>query len=172
MIKAVSGSDSSFVDWACERGAKGIILEGSGAGNVPAGMLPGIERAIAREIPVVLTSRAMFGFLAATYGFGGAAGGGHDLVRLGVIPGHHLPSQKARITLMLALGAGMSHDDILALFAHPSTTTRPMSFGFHAAVPSGKSLQSHPIRVAGKAKADRCRCTSPFSRRMYWPRYT
>lgn len=119
VIKAVSGSDSSFIDWVLEQGAKGIVLEGSGAGNVPAGMLPGIESAIAKDIPVVLTSRAMFGFLSATYGSGGAAGGGHDLVRLGVIPGHHLPSQKARITLILALGAGMSHDDIHTLFAHP-----------------------------------------------------
>lgn len=119
VIKAISGSDSSMIDWVCEGEARGIVLEGSGAGNVPAEMLPGIERAIDKEIPVVLTSRAMFGFLAATYGSGGAAGGGHDLVRLGVIPAHHLPSQKARIALMVALGAGMPHDDIRALFAHP-----------------------------------------------------
>lgn len=117
VVKAVSGSESSLLDWLIDQGTKGIVLEGSGAGNVPAGMLPGIERAIDAEIPVVLTTRVLWGFLAATYGSGGARGGGFDLQQMGVIPAPHLPSPKARIVLMLALGAKLSLDEIRDLLA-------------------------------------------------------
>ena len=82
-------------------------------------MLPGIGQAIRAGIPVVLTSRTLWGFLSATYGSGGASGGGFDLLRMGVIPANHLPAQKARIVLMLGLGAGLSHDEIRDLLAEP-----------------------------------------------------
>jgi L-asparaginase len=104
LYKATAGDDARPLLWAISAGFKGIIIEGSGAGNVPATVLPGIEAAIEAGIPVVLTSRVLRGFLSPTYGTGGAAGGGWDLARLGVIPATHLPSQKARIKLMLALG--------------------------------------------------------------------
>jgi L-asparaginase len=119
VVKAVSGSDSALLEWLCDQCAKGIVLEGSGAGNVPAAMLPGIEYAMRADIPVVLTSRAPWGFLSPTYGSGGASGGGFDLLKMGVIPANHLPSPKARIALMLGLGAGLSHDELRALLAHP-----------------------------------------------------
>jgi L-asparaginase len=119
IVKAVSGSDSSMINWLLHQGTQGIVLEGSGAGNVPSGMMGGIERALAANIPVVLTSRTVWGFLAATYGSGGASGGGFDLTRIGVIPASHLPSPKARIALMVALGAGLSHDYIRDLLAAP-----------------------------------------------------
>lgn len=119
VVKAVSGADSALIHWLIDQGTKGIVLEGSGAGNVPAGMLPGIERALDGELPVVLTSRVLWGFLAATYGSGGARGGGFDLLQMGVIPAMHLPSSKARIVLMLALGAGLSLHGIRELLATP-----------------------------------------------------
>jgi L-asparaginase len=119
IVKAVSGSDSAMIDWLLDQGTLGIVLEGSGAGNVPSDMMDGIERALAANVPVVLTSRTVWGFLAATYGSGGASGGGFDLMRIGVIPASHLPSAKARIALMVALGAGLSHDCIRELLATP-----------------------------------------------------
>jgi L-asparaginase/Glu-tRNA(Gln) amidotransferase subunit D len=82
-------------------------------------MLSGIEDAMRSGVTVVLTSRVLWGFLSPTYGSGGASGGGFDLVRLGVIPAMHLPSQKARIALMLALGAGLGPDEIKDLLAAP-----------------------------------------------------
>jgi L-asparaginase len=119
IVKAVSGMDAAVLDWLVDRGTRGIVLEGSGAGNVPGALMPGITRAMDAGVPVVLTSRAGWGFLAATYGSGGASGGGFDLVNAGVIPAAHLPSQKARITLMLALGAGLSSGEMRDLFAIP-----------------------------------------------------
>ena len=119
IVKAVSGEDSALLAWLCERGALGIVLEGSGAGNVPGTMLPGIEEALHRGLTVALTTRVPGGFLSPTYGSGGASGGGFDLMRLGVLPADHLPSQKARIALMLALGAALPPREIRALLAGP-----------------------------------------------------
>lgn len=117
LFKATAGVDARPLAWAIEAGFRGIVIEGSGAGNVPATVVPGIEAAIAQQIPVVLTTRCPRGSLAPIYGGGGGAGGGADLMRLGVIPADGLPSQKARVVLMVALGAGLDRDALCALFA-------------------------------------------------------
>lgn len=104
LIKTYSGMDDKLLRYALNHGADGLVLEGSGAGNVPGSLMSAIEDAIAGGIPVVLTSRCLAGFLAPIYGSGGASGGGFDLRRAGVILGQHLTSQKARIMLMVALG--------------------------------------------------------------------
>ena len=117
IVKTGAGMDDRPLRWAIEAGYRGIIVEGTGAGNVPAALLPAIVEAIARGIPVVLCSRCPRGYLAPIYGGGGAAGGGKDLERLGVIFAHRLPSQKARIKLMVALGATGDLESIRELFA-------------------------------------------------------
>jgi L-asparaginase len=116
LYKATAGADARPLLWAIDSGFKGVVIEGSGAGNVPAAVLSGIEAAISAGIPVVLSSRVLRGFLSPTYGSGTAAGGGWDLARLGVIPATHLPSQKARIKLMLALGATSDNGKIRTWF--------------------------------------------------------
>jgi L-asparaginase len=116
LYKATVGADERPIMWAISAGYKGIVIEGSGAGNVSAAVLPGIRAAIDAELPVVLTSRSIRGFLSPTYGSGGASGGGWDLVKLGVILADHLPSQKARIKLMVALGVTTNLDEIRAIF--------------------------------------------------------
>ncbi len=104
-IKAVSGSDGKFVDFAVQQGVRGIVLEGFGRGNVPPAYLPAIARAVQAGIPVVITSRCPRGRVLDTYAYDGA---GKTLTNLGVMLGGVLPSHKARIKLMLALGAGYS----------------------------------------------------------------
>jgi L-asparaginase len=116
LFKAAAGADARPLYWAISAGYKGIVVEGSGAGNVPAAVLPGITAAIEAGLPVVLTTRCLRGFLSPTYGSGGATGGGWDLAQLGVIPSSHLPAQKARIKLMLALGVTSNLDEIRNIF--------------------------------------------------------
>lgn len=120
LFKSTAGADARPLIWAISEGYKGVVIEGSGAGNVPAMVLPGISSAMEARIPVVLASRCIRGFLSPTYGSGGAAGGGWDLARLGVIPATHLPSQKARIKLMLALGMTSDFDEVRAIFEDDS----------------------------------------------------
>jgi L-asparaginase len=119
VIAAVAGSNAGVIDWYVEQDVRGIILEGSGAGNVPAEIVPGVERAIRKEIPVVLTTRVQNGFLSPTYGTGVASGGGFDLVRAGVIPSMYWRAPKARIALMMALGAGLDYEALRELYTGP-----------------------------------------------------
>ena len=113
LIKAMSGSDSKFVDFAVEQGTRGLVIEGFGRGNVPPAYVPAIERAVNKGIPVVITSRCPRGRVLDTYAYDGA---GKTLTIRGAILGGMLPSHKARVKLMLALGAGWSVEQIRQSF--------------------------------------------------------
>lgn len=119
VVSAVAGVGPEILEWHVERGVAGIVLEGSGAGNIPGTLLPGVPRVLESGIPIVLTSRVASGFLSPTYGTGGASGGGFDLMRMGVIPSVYWRSPKARIAMMVALGAGLSQNALRELLARP-----------------------------------------------------
>ncbi len=112
LLKPGAGEDDQMVQWAIATGCRGIVIEGSGAGNVPGAMVPAIEEAIGRAIAVVVASRVPKGDLAMAYGGGGARGGGHDLAAIGVIPAHGLTGPKARIATMVALWSGGDADSV------------------------------------------------------------
>ena len=112
-IKMVSGGDGKFIDYAIAQGVRGLVLEAFGRGNVPPGYLGAIDRAAKTGIPILLTSRCSRGRTLDAYAYEGA---GKTLTRLGVILGGVLPSHKARIKLILALGAGWSTDRIRQSF--------------------------------------------------------
>lgn len=101
LVKIVAGADARLVEASLDSGAKGIVLEALGRGNVPPAVVPGIRRWIDAERPVVLTSRSLRGRVLDTYAY---AGGGHELREMGVIFGDHMSGQQARIELMLVLG--------------------------------------------------------------------
>jgi L-asparaginase len=101
LFKMYAGADERFLRYAVDTGAKGIVIEALGRGNVPPAVVPGIAYAIDQGLPVVITSRALRGRVLDTYGYEGA---GKGLRQLGVIFADHLSSPKARLKLMLALG--------------------------------------------------------------------
>jgi L-asparaginase len=113
VIKMVAGADGRFIEFAVSDGARGLVIEGLGRGNVTVAALPAIERAIKAGIPVVITSRCPRGRVLDTYAYEGA---GRQLRKMGVILGGMLPSHKARIKLMLELGAGYSVERIRETF--------------------------------------------------------
>jgi len=100
LIKAAAGMDDLLINTYIDNGFKGIVIEGLGQGNLPKEMLPGIKKAIALNIPIVLVSRCFNGIVDAIYGYDG---GGKQLKDLGVIFSNGLNGQKARIKLMLTL---------------------------------------------------------------------
>jgi L-asparaginase len=112
IIFVAAGSDERLLD-ASRPIARAVVIAAMGRGNVPPAMVPAIERWIADEKPVVLTSRTQGGRVGHTYGY---AGGGRRLEELGVIFGGSRRAQQARIDLMLALGAGMSMTAIRSAF--------------------------------------------------------
>jgi L-asparaginase len=96
-----AGVDDALLRASLARGARGLVIEATGAGNVPPAAMPGLRAALAAGVPVVLATRCVAGRVAAAYGY---EGGGQMLRELGVIFAGEVPGQKARIKLMVALG--------------------------------------------------------------------
>lgn len=114
IIKMYAGADGKFIDFAVQAGARGLVIEALGRGNVTPAALAAIERAIGQALPVVITSRCPRGRVLDTYAY---EGGGKQLTEAGAILGGLLPSHKARVKLMLALGAGWTGEKLGAAFA-------------------------------------------------------
>ena len=113
LIKVVAGSDGHLLECAATAGAAGIVIEGTGRGNVPPSMLPSIQKVLDAGVTVVIASRCFAGRVLDTYGYEGS---GQDLRRRGCVFAGILPGQKARIKLMLALGQTRDRDHLRALF--------------------------------------------------------
>lgn len=112
-IKMGAGVDSTLIDACVDAGAKGLVIEALGRGNVPPESVPGITRAISANVPVVLVSRCLRGRVYESYGY---AGGGKHLRNLGVIFSDFLNGQKARIKLSLALALTRNPSEIRDFF--------------------------------------------------------
>jgi len=115
LIKCAAGMDSKFIKYSVDTGAKGIVLEALGRGNVPPKMLEGIKYAVDKGVFVVLVSRCPTGRVLDTYGY---EGGGRQLREMGVIFGGDLPGQKARIKLMLALSITRNMNELRQIMEH------------------------------------------------------
>jgi L-asparaginase len=113
LIKMAAGTDALLFDASVRAGAKGIVVEGLGRGNVPPDCVPAIERAISLGIPVVLTSRCLRGRVFESYGY---EGGGKQLRNLGVIFADYMSGHKARIKLMLALSLTTDPSELRKIF--------------------------------------------------------
>jgi L-asparaginase len=100
IIPMYGGADGYLVKAALEHGAKGLIIQGLGWGNVNRPVFAAIKDAIAGGIPVVITSRVPNGRVLPNYGW---EGGGKTLVDAGAVMGDDLSPEKARILLMLLL---------------------------------------------------------------------
>ena len=112
IIPAFPGADSRLLD-ASRTDALGVVIAALGRGNVPPAMVPGIERWLASGKPVVIASRALRGRVGRTYGY---PGGGRRLHDIGAIFAGSRRAQQARVELSLALGTGLSNDELRSLF--------------------------------------------------------
>ncbi len=80
----------------------GLVVAGTGLGNVTPGLADAVDRALDDGLPVVIASRCHAGGVDGVYG---TAGGGKWLAERGVLPADDLPPWKARLKLLLALEA-------------------------------------------------------------------
>ncbi|MBU3091585.1 asparaginase [Clostridium sp. CM028] len=113
LIKACAGMDSKLIDFCVQQGARGIVIEAMGRGNIPPKMADGVKSAIENGVTVVMVSRCFKGRVLDSYGY---PGGGKELRNDGVIFGDSLPGQKARIKLMLALASTTRREEIKCIF--------------------------------------------------------
>ena len=101
LVRYGIGMDGSLLQAALDLGAQGVVIEAFGGGHLGPSSIPVIEQAVARDIPVVLTSRCTSGeLLEDTYGFEGSE---THLKKIGVIFASGLVGVKARIKLILLL---------------------------------------------------------------------
>jgi L-asparaginase len=104
VVQTYTGMEEGLIEVVLEAtGAAGLVLEGTGLGNVPGSAERGIRAAIERGLPVVVATRVPTGGTGAVYG---GPGGGMTLRELGVIAAGGLSAAKARLLLMLLLAAG------------------------------------------------------------------
>ncbi|HET6179352.1 MAG TPA: asparaginase [Candidatus Sulfotelmatobacter sp.] len=105
IVSMYGGADGYLIKAALDHGAKGLVIQGLGSGNVNKMMYAAIKDAIASGVPVVITSRVPNGRVLPKYGWDG---GGKTLVDVGAVMGDDLSAQKARILLMLLLQDGVT----------------------------------------------------------------
>jgi len=102
LIKTYPGMDGTLLMAAVDAGAAGIVLEGTGAGNVPASLLATISDLTDWKIPVVVASRSRTGEGdLADLGLGASIA-----AAAGAVSARGLSAPKARLALMVALGTG------------------------------------------------------------------
>jgi L-asparaginase len=115
VISTYGGTDGYLIKAAVEHGAKGIVVQALGWGNVNPATSAAIKETLGRGIPVVITSRVPNGRVLPNYGY---EGGGKVLADAGAVMGDDLSPQKARILLMLLLQNGVKgQNDLQAAFS-------------------------------------------------------
>jgi L-asparaginase len=109
LVKVPMGDDGRLLRAVPALGSAGLVVEGIGAGHVPAAVAL-ILGEVAAAIPVVLASRAMAGpVFSCTYGY---AGGEIDLLGRGLVAAGSLGGLKAGVLLGLALPNGQGLDAV------------------------------------------------------------
>jgi len=113
IVAMYAGADSTQIRAAVAAGAKGIVIQALGMGNVNIPLYEATKEAIAQGIVVVISTRVANGRVQPVYG---NPGGGQTLKEAGAVFADNLSPQKARILLMLALQATSDPAEIQALF--------------------------------------------------------
>jgi L-asparaginase len=106
LVTLYAGSDGSAIRQATASGARGIVVEVFGRGNLPAEPLAAVAEARGRGVVVVFTTRTG----------GGRVELDEDAKRLGVVSAEDLDGLKARIVLVVAMGAGVDSDRIASFY--------------------------------------------------------
>jgi L-asparaginase len=114
IVAMYGGADGYLVEAAVAHGARGIVIQSLGMGNVNMPMHAAIKQAVAKGVAVVISTRVPNGRVLPHYGY---EGGGQTLAAVGAVMGDDLSPQKARILLMLLLQSGVTgQKDLQAAF--------------------------------------------------------
>lgn len=113
LLTTFAGDDGAMIRAAVGQGARGIVLEALGEGNVDPEVFAAVKEALAAKVAVVITSRVPYEPVRAGYG---DVGGGKQLEEAGAIMSRELRGPKARLLLMLALPQVKDPAKLRALF--------------------------------------------------------
>jgi L-asparaginase len=109
IVARYGGADGAMVRAAAAAGAKAIVVQALGWGNVNIPMFEAVQEAIAGKIAVIVSTRVPNGRVLPVYG---NKGGGKTLKDAGAVMADNLSPQKARILAMLLLQAGVRPEEM------------------------------------------------------------
>jgi len=112
LIKFYPRIDSEVIKWYVDRGFKGIILEGTGLGHVGSYCFSAIEKAIAENVIVGMTSQCIWGRVNMN-----VYDTGRDLLEMGVIPLGDMLPETALVKMMWVLGQTRDVEEAKRLLA-------------------------------------------------------
>jgi len=115
VVHSGTGAGAEPIERALNAGVGGVVVGGTGLGNVTAALGDAIRVAV-ESVPVVVAGRPPAGPTEPVYG---TPGGAVTLARHGVIFADDLPAAKARIGLALGLAADLDEAGIRRLFERP-----------------------------------------------------
>jgi L-asparaginase len=113
IVPTYGGADGTFVRAAVGAGAKGLVVQALGWGNIPIPVFQAVKEAIGKGIAVVISTRVWTGRVLPNYGY---EGGGKTLQQAGAVFADNLSPQKARLLLMLALQTTSDPKQIQQIF--------------------------------------------------------
>ncbi len=113
IVAMYGGADGALVRAAVASGARGIVVQALGWGNMNVPLFQAVKEAIQKGVPVVVTSRVPNGRVLPHYGF---EGGGKTLKDAGAVMGDDLSPVKARILLMLGLQTTADQKELQRMF--------------------------------------------------------
>lgn len=103
-------ADGKYIKYAVDTGAKGIVIQAVGMGNMNISMFEAVKYALSKHVPVVISTRVPNGRTLPVYWFDG---GGKTTFDAGAIMAGGRSPQKARILLMLAIQDGKTSTEAL-----------------------------------------------------------
>jgi len=111
LVKFFPGMDPSVIDYHVQKGAKGILLEGSGLGHVSKAFFEPVENAVAKGVFVALASQCIWGRVNMN-----VYDTGRDLLARGVVPTDDMFPETALVKLMWVLGQTPNLEEAKKLF--------------------------------------------------------
>ncbi|MBO1016824.1 asparaginase [Achromobacter sp. SD115] len=110
ILPMFGGADGDLLRYAVDQGAKGIVVQAVGMGNMNVSMFEAVKYALGKDVPVVISTRVPNGRTMPVYGF---PGGGKTTFDAGAVMAGDLSPQKARLLLMLLLHQGQHSKEAL-----------------------------------------------------------